>query len=219
MGVRGVLHDRRPRGPHLGYNCLFGQAPPPPLSSVIMRLTIAHMPGAGGTALLRLLSPDPGLLAPYPPPHPTQGYRHSWLPFENPVARGTQQGHPRDRVDAQHTREPAWLRITVTSREEWWWCCGNALWKGSHIHAGQLASDPALQSRIQLPLRIMWDWQLLWPLLRPLLGLLKHPELEERRHQDWRDWRGTWCPHIADPEWMSQCDQWRPLLPEYLSDD
>lgn len=159
---------------------------------------IAHMPGAGGNFLTRVFaqshSATPIVPAQYPAeyatgrryPHPT---RWNWLSFERQWDKerqhhGYRHGHP---VDPQHS---PWLRVTVTTRAEWDWACVNALWKSSVQARHFLASDPDLPAEHYIPLRALWTWAA----LAPVLAHIQTRPVNAHQHTLWQQWQGTWCP-------------------------
>ena len=167
---------------------------------------IAHMPGAAGNFLTRLCEQsEQGTLltaALYPPeywstqrrPHPS---RHNWRAMED---RWQQRPHPRRYAHGHEALRRVWLRVTVTSHEEWGWALSNALWKDSFVTAKFVAaSDPGAPAQHHLPLRSTWHWP---SLERALAALGLAPGAHHRTL--WHSWLRTWCPeHLhGDPRWL-----------------
>ena len=157
---------------------------------------IAHMPGAGGNLLTRVFSQSHSATliesAQYPAGLAT-GQRHpiktSWREFEQ---RWRPQGRAHGYTHGHAVRPPhsPWLRVTVTTREEWDWACANALWKNSTLAPRYLASDPDLPAAHHVPLRDLWAWD-------TLAAALAHAQTNPvNTHQRslWRQWQSTWCP-------------------------
>lgn len=184
-----------------------------PLNTLTMtdthRRIIAHMPGAAGNFMTRILTqahrpdqarPEMG----YPEHKARRGPMHQdWLKFEDQWESELYRN--------DHSREPAWLRITVISAEEWQWARANALWKNSDLTGYHTASDPDLPAEHHIRLETLWTW----PSLAEALEPLQHLPVNTHQHLLWRQWRDTWCPHTHNARWQRLCDQrWRHLTPD-----
>jgi hypothetical protein len=173
------------------------------------RKIIAHMPGAAGNFMTRLLEQShtpqhPITEAAYGDDHPWRGPLHGdWTRFEDQWQSERYRNH--------HARDHAWLRITVASAEEWQWAQANALWKNSDLEGYHTASDPDLPAEHHLPLRHLWSW----PELEQALHGLQQAPVNTHQHRLWRQWRDTWCPHTHTARWQRLCDRrWRHLRPD-----
>lgn len=175
---------------------------------------IAHMPGAAGNFLTRILAQghhsDPIEQAQYPERFHSRN-RHplkaDWLAME----REWQEHHRT--YQHSHDREPVWLRITVVDREEWLWACSNARWKNSTVETQFLASDPRLPAQHHIRLRSLWQW----PTLSAELAHLQENPINTHQHSLWQQWRETWCPHTDQTRWRDHCESlWGHLTPSYI---
>jgi len=169
---------------------------------------IAHMPGAGGNFLCRVLAQG----------HQPQRFMHEagygvaeqsgkvklwhWRAFEHawsspPYKHGHRCGN-------------MWLRITVTTPEEWCWAWANALWKDSYLYDHNLASDPDLAAQHHIRLSDMWDWHT----LAPELARIQTEPVNTHQRSLWQQWRGTHCPHPYSRSWQQICEhRWGHLRP------
>jgi hypothetical protein len=174
---------------------------------------IAHMPGAGGNFLTRVLEQSLD-------EHPIVGAQYhqegrtprmlSWPFWEMEWVNRPDPRH----YHHNHDTEPCWLRITVTDQAEWDWACANALWKNSDLQGQSLASDPRLPAKHLVSLRCLWSWD---ELSKQLAGIQSRP-INQHQHSLWQQWNRTWCPYAHDSRWKYTCDQrWGHLRPAYIT--
>ena len=173
---------------------------------------ITHIPGAGGNFMMRLLHQAhtahhliPELA--YPPRVLTGPLRRNWIIDFEWQWESNLYWHT-------HTDQPAWLRITVTTEQEWQWALANALWKNSPLDAfNSQASDPSLPSDHQIPLSSLWQW----PRLAQELSRIQTAPVNPHQHELWQQWKLTWCPHTHSKRWQRLCDtKWGHLRPAYI---
>ena len=166
---------------------------------------IAHMPGAGGNFMVRVLEqghhseliPE----AQYPEQlHGRRPTEHDWVAMERPWTLSPHYEH-------HHTDPHPWLRITVTTRQEWDWATANALWKNSEPETATdpyyQGSSPLLPAEHRIALASLWHWRTLAPELE---RLQRHPTNTHQQilHQQWRL---TWCPHTDHARYRALCDR------------
>jgi len=168
------------------------------------------MPGAGGNFMARLLQqahePQHQIPGTRYPDHVIQRGRlhRDWVQFE--------EQWEGDLYRNSHTREPAWLRITVSDLAEWQWARANALWKNSEPGGFHTASDPGLPAEHTISLMTLWQWQS----LEPALERLQSQPVNPHQRSLWQQWSRTWCPHSDTERWQRLCDQrWRHLTPVF----
>jgi len=167
-------------------------------------LYIAHMPGAGGNFLTRILAQAHSAVPLAPALYPVgwcqhrMPHKHDWTQFER-----VWNNHS-TRYQHGHSVAPAWLRVTVTTASEWRWSCANALWKNSTITAEYAsASAPDRPAEHHLPLGALWSWDSLCERLKDL----QTTPVSELQRAIWQGWRASWCPHTENPTYQRICDR------------
>jgi hypothetical protein len=169
------------------------------------RRVIAHMPGAGGNFMVRVLEQghqtEPIPEAQYPEwlrrRRPTE---HDWVAWEQSWRWSEHYEHLHEQV------AHAWLRITVATPREWRWAQANALWKNTDLRGmpnSQTASDPGRPADHHIALETLWHWRTLAPQLERLQRHPTNPH-QQSLHQQWRL---TWCPHTDQARYQALCDR------------
>ena len=173
------------------------------------RRIIAHMPGAAGNFMTRVLTQ-----AHTPAVAIREAGYHDLRARRGPLHRDWPQFENRWRSELygnSHRTDHAWLRITVTTPREWQWAQANALWKNSELRGYHTASDPDLPADHHVSLETLWHW----PSLARTLTSLQHLPVNPHQHLLWRQWRDTWCPNPHSARWQRLCDQrWGGLTPD-----
>ena len=175
---------------------------------------IAHMPGAGGNFLCRVLEQG----------RQSGRFMHEAAYDHDPRTRARHTQSLEEWVDFEltwrsprysqgHYRTPAWLRITVETPKEWDWSCANALWKNSHLGENScLASDPALSAQHHIRLRDLWTW----PTLASELERIQGSAANTNQRIMWQQWCSTHCPDPYSPTWQRISEsRWGHLRPEW----
>ena len=163
------------------------------------------MPGAGGNFMVRVLEQGhhEELITQAQYPEQLHGDRrrptqHNWLHTERPWMQT-------DHYEHNHMDNRPWLRITVTTAQEWHWSCANALWKNSQPDAATgpqfQASTPDLPATHHITLESLWHWHTLEPQLESLQGHAANPHQRLLHEQ----WRLTWCPHTDQAQYQATC--------------
>ena len=172
------------------------------------------MPGAGGNFMVRVLSQgDHDTLieqAQYPEHlHSRRPTEHDWVESERPWIET-------DHYEHNHWEERPWLRITVSTQQEWLWSCANALWKNSGPGRDPdffAASTPGLPAEQHITLESLWHWHTLAPELE---RLQRHATNTHQRllHEQWRL---TWCPHTDHAQYQATISRlFDPMRPAHI---